>query len=359
MSENSQHIIVIGAGLIGLCTAYSLRTRGAKVSLIDIKSGPCLGTSFSNSGMIHPSQSKSWTLGEHVTSDQINAAKVTFDLAKQSAELIRPIFKTLGLSILSEGCVQIYESLDTARLAQTKFQAQNIETDILLDPIETLDQPACVFPGDFSGNARDFGVKLATYLDAQGVTQFYNVKTVDIRPNDHNKIRVRTGAFQLDCDHIVVAAGIHTADILKTFGINMNISAVPGVALNFDRPADLTDFPSRSVMDHTSRTALTIFEDCVRLSGGWDIDDPDLILARWKTLAPDLMKRLGSPTSNWVGYRPVSPLGRPYISSTSKPGIWVNAGHGHMGWTLCAGSGDLIARMIIEGQQDLRFSFVG
>ena len=111
MSENSQHIIVIGAGLIGLCSAYSLRTRGAKVSLIDIKSGPCLGTSFSNSGMIHPSQSKSWAPGMPVTNDQINAAKVTFDLAKQSVELIRPIFETLGLPILSEGCAVSYTHL--------------------------------------------------------------------------------------------------------------------------------------------------------------------------------------------------------------------------------------------------------
>ncbi len=359
MSKNSQHILVIGAGLIGLCTAYSLLKRGAEVTLIDSKSGPCLGTSFSNSGMIHPSQSKSWTPAKTISEDEMNATKVTVDLAKQSALLIRPIFKILGVPILSEGCVQIYDDLDAARMAQVKFQKRDIRTNILLDPIETLDRPACLFPDDFSGNARAFGVKLAHYLKTQGVAQHYKITKFESRPSDHNSIKVRMNELQFSCDHIVVAAGIYTGNILRKFDLNMKIKAIPGVALNFEHPADMTGFPSRPIMDYNSRTALTVFDDCVRISGGWNIDSPNQILERWRIVAPGLLKRLGSPSSSWVGYRPVSPVGRPYISSTSKTGIWVNSGHGHMGWTLCAGSGDLMARMILEGHQDQRFSFAG
>ena len=55
----------------------------------------------------------------------------------------------------------------------------------------------------------------------------------------------------------------------------------------------------------------------------------------------------------------MSPLGRPYISATSIPNLWVNTGHGHMGWTLCAGSGELLAELLIDGVQDRRFAFAG
>ena len=112
-------------------------------------------------------------------------------------------------------------------------------------------------------------------------------------------------------------------------------------------------------MDTESRSAMTVFQDRVRISGGWGVEDPALLVKHWRDIAPALMMRLGSPRSTWTGVRPVSPVGRPYISGTSIPNLWVNTGHGHMGWTLCAGSGELMSALILTDQKDSRFAFSG
>jgi len=359
VSETSPHIIVLGAGLIGLCTAYSLHKKGAHVTLIDAQPGPCQGTSFSNSGMIHPSQAKSWAPDAVETQDQINAAQVTADLAKRSSELLRPLMTSLGLPHRPDGCVQIFPTLNDARHAQIEFDKIGITANILLDPIESLNQPACQFPDDFSGNAKEFGVALAAALKQMGVTCLYNIDNFAIRENGAFRFKVMAGDLRLNCDHIVLAAGHHTPSVLKDMGLHMRLDSIAGMALDFDRPKDLAGFPSCPIMDAQSRTALTIFADCIRISGGWNITSAEPILERWQSLAPQIMDRLKTPRSTWTGYRPVSPVGRPYISSTSRKGIWVNTGHGHMGWTLCAGSGALMAEMILDGRQDTRFSFVG
>jgi len=71
-------------------------------------------------------------------------------------------------------------------------------------------------------------------------------------------------------------------------------------------------------MDVQSRSALTVFHDHIRISGGWGVDDPQDIIARWQVLAPDLMVKLSASQSTWLGHRPVSPLGRPFIGATAQ-----------------------------------------
>lgn len=359
VADTIPHIVVLGAGLIGLCTADSLAAKGARVTVIEARPGPCEGTSFANSGMIHPSQACSWAKDNGSIEIDLAATRVTADLGQHSADLLKRRRQELGMPARPDGCIQIYPDLDKARAAQSNFDAIGVRADILVDPIETLGQPACVFPNDLSGNAHVFGCALAEDLKSKGVTFLYGIENFGVRETDEGNLKVMAGEDRLTCDHLVLAAGIRTPEILSTLNIRMPLESVAGVAVNFARPADSQGLPTRPVMDAETRTALTIFEDHVRLSGGWNVKDPAIILARWVELAPDLMRHLGEPLSTWVGHRPVSPVGRPYISETSIPGIWVNTGHGHMGWTLCAGSGDLLARMILEGHEDGRFAFAG
>ena len=359
MAESIPHIVVLGAGLIGLCTADSLQARGARVTVIDARTGPCEGTSFSNSGMIHPSQACSWGKESGSVETDLAATRVTADLGQHSADLLKARMQDLGLPARPEGCVQIYPDLDKARAAQSGFDAIGVRADILIDPVETFGQPACVFPNDLSGNAYDFGCALADDLTSKGVTFLYDVENFGVRHMGDGTLKIMAGEDRLSCDHLVLATGVGTPRILSTLNIRMQLESVAGVAINFARPKDVQGLPTRPVMDAETRTALTLFEDHVRLSGGWNVSEPEALLARWRELAPELMKQLGDPISTWVGHRPVSPVGRPYISATSHPGIWVNTGHGHMGWTLCAGSGDLLAGMIFDGDQDGRFAFAG
>jgi len=355
--ESSQNITIIGAGLIGLCTAEALSARGASVTVIDSKPGPCQGTSFSNSGMIHPSQAQSWEPGTRRALLR-DAAKVTADLGAHSRAVLLKHIRRLGLTVRRSGCLKLYPDFETARAAQADYNDIGVEANIIIDPVDTFGQVACQFPNDSSGDSRVFGCVLAEDLQAKGVRFIYEATDVDIRRvEDGFNIRAASGIIK--ADHLIIAAGIQSVDLLAQMEIRMQLKAISGAAEDFALPEAREDLPFCPVMDAMSRSALTVFEDRVRISGGWNLTDPTALLERWADLAPGLMLRLGRPISTWTGIRPVSPAGRPYISSTSIPNLWVNTGHGHMGWTLCAGSGELLAQMILEAREDTRFAFSG
>ncbi len=360
--SDQQDIIIIGAGLIGLCSADALAARGARVQVIDARPGPCEGTSFSNSGMIHPSQAMCWEPAALQSPDlaraQLDAARVTARLGERSKTLLLDKIKSLGLPMRASGCVQLHADLDAARTAQTEYNEIGIKANILINEQDTFGQVACQFPDDSSGDARAFGCALAADLDLRGVSFLYGAADLDIRQSG-GRFFVRTSKGVSSAEHLVVAAGFSSVDCLARLGVRLQLNPVAGAAADFDLPEDRDDLPTCPIMDTHSRSALTIFEDRVRISGGWNLKDPGPLIARWREIAPGLMLRLGKPRSTWTGLRPVSPVGRPYISSASVPNLWVNTGHGHMGWTLCAGSGELLADLLLGEHQDRRFAFSG
>lgn len=355
--KHSPNITIIGAGLIGLCAADALIARGANVTVVDARSGPCEGTSFSNSGMIHPSQAMSWDTSKPSASD-LDAARVTAALSKRSRDLLLEMIKRLGLPERKGGCLQLFNNFETARAAQRAYDKIGISSNILIDPVDSFGRPACQFPNDNSGDARAFGCALEMDLRARGVSFIYGAADADFRQTDAG-FTVRVSDQILKANHLILAAGIQTAQLLSKFEIRMQLKAVSGAAADFALPEITEDLPSCPVMDTESRSAMTVFRDRVRISGGWGLKDPSSLVEHWRDIAPALMLRLGPPRSTWTGIRPVSPVGRPYISGTSIPNLWVNTGHGHMGWTLCAGSGELMSEMILDGRQDPRFAFFG
>ena len=353
----SPNITIIGAGLIGLCTADALVSRGAKVTIMDARPGPCEGTSFSNSGMIHPSQALTWDTSSP-SALELDAARVTVELGKKSRRILLELMERLGLPERESGCVQLYDELDGARRAQDCYNDIDIRANIMIDPRHTFGKTACYFPDDSSGDARVFGCKLAEDLASRGVKFIYGVSSLDFRQTQ-NGFNIRTPQMTARADHLILAAGFQTPELLSKVEIRMQLKAVSGAAADFALPEQKDNLPSYPLMDIRSRSALTVFEDRLRISGGWGLTDPASLIDRWREIAPNLMSRLASPISTWTGQRPVSPAGRPYISATSMKGLWVNTGHGHMGWTLCAGSGALLSEMILDGRDDRRFKFSG
>lgn len=350
-------VTIIGAGLIGLCTADALVSRGASVTVVDARSGPCQGTSYSNSGMIHPSQAMSWdTMGQ--TKSQIDAARVTVELGKRSRDMLLDMQERFGLPRRPSGCLQLHSDMRSARSAQAIYNKIGVDSNIIVDPIDSFGHTACEFPNDSSGDARQFGRALASDLETRSVSFIYNAEAVDFCQTS-NGFEIRAGEDIFDTDHLILAAGIQTVSLLQKVDIRMQLKAVSGAAADFAMPAQKEGLPSCPVMDRISRSALTVFENHVRISGGWGLDDPSSLLNRWTEIAPDLMSRLGQPLTTWTGIRPISPVGRPYISGTSIPNLWVNTGHGHMGWTLCAGSGELLSEIILDDRKDMRFTFLG
>jgi len=367
-------IAVIGAGLIGLSCADALMQAAPNgsvaVTIFEKNNAPVRGTSFCNSGMIHPSQSQSWSGdGQKPNALSRAASQTVFDLATRSQALLAQNFERLGLrDMLSrpKGCVQIYEDIAAAQNAQTCFNDFGINSSILMDDVKTFGQAALLFPEDMSGNARLYGDRLASHLTSCGVNIICGVHNIRFRPQDHG-ITVQVSNIQASgmksasilahFDHVILAVGPQSRSLMRQLGLSIQIDPVKGYAVNYARPE--IALPHMPIMDAASRSALTVFGDHIRLSGTWDAPDETALLSRWQQIAPHLMDALDDPLSNWTGYRPVSRAGRPYISATSIPNLWVNTGHGHLGWTLCAGSGELMARMILSGYIDKRFSYAG
>jgi len=110
------------------------------------------------------------------------------------------------------------------------------------------------------------------------------------------------------------------------------------------------------VMEAGNCSAISIFGDVLRLSGTIGEASAEPLIQTWTKIAPRLVDALGEPLSApWTGDRPVSLTGKPFIGRTALPGLWVNTAHGHMGWTLCAASGELLADMMVEGKTDTRW----
>lgn len=328
-----EHIVIIGAGLMGLTSASALLRADRRITVIDARFGPCAGTSYSNSGMLHPSQARGWSPTGPIP---IDTAQRVAALGVRSTTLLVEDFKRLKLEdalARPAGCLQIFT---TQAQIDAAFKSA-CELGILSERTTQFGLPALLFPEDRSANAYQYGCALEADLRARGVEFIYGAS--ELSPQ-------RTAAgFEVagvKVDQLVICAGLGTPALLAIFGVEMDLIDVPGIAVDFARPNG--DLPRRPIMDAASRSALTVFADRVRISGGWSVTEPVSVLARWNAIAPDLMTALGEPLRHWVGHRPISPTGAPVIGATDVPGLWVNAGHGHMGWTLCAGSAERLAQ---------------
>jgi len=134
-------------------------------------------------------------------------------------------------------------------------------------------------------------------------------------------------------------------DFLSVYGIDIPVIAQKGHALVFERPD--CSLPEVPVMHWESRSAMTVFEGGLRLSGTVGEKSPRALLDVWEGIAPSVTKKLGAPIVEWTASRPVSSIGRPIIGSAPIENLWINTGHGHMGWSLCAGSAELMSRLIM------------
>lgn len=353
----SPHIIILGAGLIGLSAADALLARGARVTVVEREPAVMRGASFANSGMIHPSQACNWA----GPANDLAVDAAVQDLAIRSMALLRDRMLALGLTEMlsrAPGCFQIFETAADVDQALARLRARGIAAERRAASAQTFGRAALFLTGDGSGDARQYGEALARSVVARAGELVVAAQTPEIRINGDGQATLHVGGYQWTPDALVVACGAQSADVLSPVGINLPVTPVRGWAVDFALPdgTAVTDVP---VMDAPSRSALTRFAGRVRLSGTWDEDSPAPLLARWAEIAPNLMASVGEPLQVWSGLRPVSALGRPFIGRASVPNLWVNAGHGHMGWTLCAGSGALLADMICDGRSDDRFAVAG
>lgn len=396
-------IIILGSGIIGVTSAYYLASAGHEVTVLERHSNSALDTSFANAGQISPGYASPWAAPGVPT----KAFKWLF--SKHSPLTIRPdwtlsqikwmmsMFKNcdeshyqrnksrmMRLANYSQRCLADlrtqtnfhYEGRQqgTTQLFRSLKQRDAAEKDIKIlqelgIPHELLDaqgvlrvEPALkksqtpivgglYLPNDETGDCQIFCTQLAEICISMGVKFKYNttVSELIIQGNIATSVRCNQDVYYADA--ILCTLGVYTPLLLKS---HLNIPIYPIKGYSITIPIKNKEHaPISTVLDETYKIAITRFDDRIRVGGMAELCgyNTDLLISRRATLEmvfnnlyPDAGN--AAEASFWTGLRPVTPDSTPIIGNTPITNLWLNAGHGTLGWTMACGSGKLIADLM-------------
>ncbi|MEZ5628194.1 MAG: D-amino acid dehydrogenase [Rhodocyclaceae bacterium] len=404
-------VIVLGSGVIGTSTAYYLARNGARVTVLERQPGPALETSYANAGQVSPGYSTPWAapgiplkamkwlFQRHAplairpdgTRFQLEwmmamlrncaAERYTVNksrmmrLAEYSRDCLRGLRADTGIDYESRtrGTLQLFRT-------QAQVDAAKRDIEVLMDfgvPFELLDrdqvagaEPALAqardklagglrLPNDETGDCHLFTRRLAEMATELGV-DFRFGQAVDGLIADNGRITgVRVGNEVLRADRYVLAFGSYSRDFLAPLGLKLPVYPVKGYSLTIPM-TNAEAAPVSTVLDETYKVALTRFDDRIRVGGMAELAGFDLSLnpRRRQTLemvVNDLFPGSGDvPAAEfWTGLRPMTPDSTPIVGTTGYPNLYLNTGHGTLGWTMACGSGKLVADLATDRHPDI------
>jgi D-amino-acid dehydrogenase len=408
-------IAVIGAGVIGISTAYELATHGHQVSVFERNGAAAEECSFSNTGVASAGYASPWAkpgMVKHLLTHlwqrdrplQLNSPKLaewgwlwqwrkacnsnTFQrnresmlrLAEYSSLRLKTLTDTLNLDhekgrgflvlLRRERESKLMQaSLGVLRDAGVSFKLLNTEEahaiEPALNPATTLHQ-AIHFPDDDMGNCRQFSLLLKNEAELLGVKFFLNTSVQPLTHADPKVIRTSVNAPGEKFDAVVICAGLGSAPLLKRLGLRIPLAAVHGYVISAAVREQL-DAPRSGVMDEQYKIAISRLGQRIRVSGGSELGgnatrhDPDMIKTLYRVL-DDWFPGAARTQANvqiWKGSRPMLPDGPPIIGASGIPGVWLNLGHGSSGWALACGSARAIADSIHGKSPDIDLQGLG
>ncbi|MGY6587472.1 MAG: D-amino acid dehydrogenase [Wenzhouxiangella sp.] len=406
-SEAPRHVVVIGAGIVGAITALMLAERGLNVTLVDRESAPGQGTSRANGGGITPGHAEPWNapgiIGRLLKADAsgdrpfrlfpaalpglagwglrflaesrprryfANARHCT-RLAIHSRQCLAALRERFAFDDQAhrEGSLELYfqqAALHQALAMRQQTGADQLPADKLtpaaivelepsLSPIQSRLAGGLLLPAHESGDACRFADQAAGHAERLGARLRFG-KQVDKVLLDGNRV---TGLIlegeTVQADAVVLAAGVASRMLAKPLGLKLPIQAVKGYSLTLPLD-DPEQAPARPLLDLEKRIVTARFGHRLRVAGLADFDpEPetlrperrDLLRASAARLFPHLAEAiLAGAGEDWTGLRPMTPRGVPTIGATPVKGLWLNTGHGAMGWTMAAGSAELLADLL-------------
>ncbi|MEB6663427.1 D-amino acid dehydrogenase [Achromobacter ruhlandii] len=406
------HVIVLGSGVIGTTTAYYLARQGAKVTVLDRQPGAAQETSYANAGQVSPGYSTPWAapgiplkaikwlfkkhapLAIRLDGSLYQLKWMAAMLANCSAERYAVNKeRMLRLAEYSRDCLRElradtgihYEerTRGTLQLFRTEAQMEAARRDIAVleevgVPYELLDrnrlvtaEPALArslhklagglrLPNDETGDCRLFTTRLAAMAAALGVEFRYNQSVTGLNTAGGQVSGVRVGNEVLTADRYVAAFGSYTRGFLEPLGLDLPVYPVKGYSLTIPMK-DEAAAPVSTILDETYKIAVTRFDDRIRVGGMAELSGFDLRLkdARRKTLelvVNDLFPGSGdvARAEFWTGLRPMTPDSTPVVGPTRYGNLFLNTGHGTLGWTMACGSGKLVADQVLGQRPQIR-----
>ncbi len=400
---------IIGGGLIGLSTAYALLKHGASVRIIEARAGVALETSFANASMVHASLCDPWNgpgVGRQMLGSLLGrpspmtldlrtlpstfrwglkflkhstparhwyATRANYLLAHYSMVKIISWRNELDIEddYTGKGLLKIFRDAQTFKISAaltSKLQDLGLQAEMLsgqeaaqiepaLTPIAGQLVGAIYYPDDYKADAYNFCTALAQTIIKQG-GEIITDTPANALIREAGKITgVSTKAGDFLAETTIIASGARSADLLRPLGIRLPMRPIKGYSLTFsDMAFPNKNGPKLPVVDDGLHCAVTPLHGALRIAGTAEITGFDTRMTA-KRLSPllemlrDVYPELaGSCTLKdaqaWHGFRPVSADGMPFIG-TVRPGLALNTGHGHMGWTMSAGSGVLLADILL------------
>ncbi len=393
-------IAIVGAGIIGVTTAYELAVDGHEVTVFERNSTAAAETSYANAGIVAPGYVTPWAapgmsskvLGHLLSSHApvkinlpLSANELAWiwrwwracrpeiftrnrsrmqRLAVYSRQRLRQITAELELEYdRSQGYMVLLRSDKNRLHAQPGLQILRdagvtvslIEPDAArrIEPALNADTPlsaAIHFPDDEVGNCRQFALLLKDATRHLGARFEFEKAVVRIIPGLKPSIQVVGEPAARPFGAVVMCAGPWSADLLRPPGLKLPLAMIHGYSVSAHVREPL-DAPRSAIMDDRFKVVISRLGKRVRVAGIAELGgSPDLMRAdALKTLYKVLQDwfpgaaRMSHGVQEWKGARPMLPDGPPVIGTSGLPGIWLNLGHGSSGWALSCGSARLLA----------------
>ena len=420
-------VIVLGAGIIGVATAWYLLEEGHEVTVVERQPDAALETSFANGAQISVCFCEPWAnagapfkvakwmlqddspllfrprldphqwrwalsfLGQCNDAAFARNVEQLVALGRYSHESLKSVVAATGIEYnrLQRGILHFFSSAgdyESGVKAAALMRDHGVDRRVLGREEVLQVEPALkafgaaihggtYTPSDESGDARVFTQALAKRCAERGAKFLWEhdvlgfdrrgARVEGVIVGDRSSLRRTT----LTADHVVAAAGSFTAPLLRQLGIWLNIYPAKGYSatMRLKRPEDASTV---SLLDDTRKIAISRLGDHIRIAGtaemaGYDtsIDGAtsrkrcEALVRRYEQLFPGVADT--STPNFWAGLRPSTPSNLPYIGRSSIANLWLNAGHGTLGWTHGAGSGRAVAELISGRRPHLEYGFCG
>jgi D-amino-acid dehydrogenase len=404
-------VIVMGAGVVGVTTAYYLAKAGCEVTIVDRQPGAALETSFANAGEISPGYASPWA-GPGVP---LKAIKWILD--KHGPLVVRPQFDPLmwrwilqmlrnctarryainksrmvPIAEYSRDCLRVlradtgieydHRSQGTLQLFRKQSQLDSIGGDVavLRDygvPYEVLQRQDCIraepalgsapasfvgglrLPEDETGDCYLFTQRLMALAQGLGVRFVPDTRIEAIRTDKGRITSIVTDSARMTADAYVMALGSFSPLLLRGIGIEIPVYPVKGYSITLPIVEE-SDAPQSTVMDESYKVAITRLGDRIRVGGTAEVGGYRIRLSpdRRRTLErslSDLFPRGGdlNRSTFWSGLRPMTPDGPPIVGGTRYDNLYLNTGHGTLGWTMACGAGRIVVDQLLERKPEI------
>lgn len=376
-------IAVVGAGIVGVCTAYELARDGHQVTVLDRRNSVAEEASFASGSLLGPGHVQPAT-GAVDSGLRLAAHEVAWLWKRRQQKPTSPA-ALMALSQLAlysqaqrqrvatdlqltfdggQGLMLLFRSEQDSQRAQPRLQALREagigvkdlnpaivrKLELALNP-DTAFFGAAFLQDDELGNCRQFALLLKNAAQALGVRFVLNATVQPLQRRAPTQLVVAGAAQAFDA--VVVCAGADSARLLRPLGLSLPLAAVHGYSVSAQIREPL-DAPRSAIWDERHRVSISCIGHRVRVAGGAEMGRGDdkarstalpllyQVLRDWFPGAA----RVTGDVQEWRAALPVMADGLPRLGASGVPGVWLNLGHGASGWALASGSARVVADQV-------------